>query len=248
MRKAKQIFVVIIFIIIVSGFYYYYNIKKNLHDTISYRDEFYHLDREFWYVGEWKTMFKAYNKVSIKNDVLTAPVNTKDRGPFLLSKPIPVKKGDIITVKRRVKLHFGNDKFSGGLAIVETYDSKLKPQMVENGWGVSIGQPLALIEYIHFYGVDLERPGNDNFRIMSPNWKKSNAYALVDPTYDEWFEETLIFDTRNNEIRYIYNDEIYKVEGRKITKPYIRIFMHSYGWNTGHCMKLDWVDIKVDNS
>ncbi len=238
---------IIIFILIVSGVYYFYHLKHNQHDIISYRDEFHHLDRDFWYVGEWETMFKAYNKVSIKNDVLTATVNTTDRGPFLLSKPIPVKKGDVITVKRRVKLHYGNDKFSGGLAILETYDSNLKPQMVDNGWGVSLGQALALVEYVHFYGEDLERPGNDNFRVLGPNWKKSHSYALMEPTYDEWFEETLIFDTASGEIRYIYNDETYKVESRKLTKPYIKIFMHAYGWNTGHCMKVDWVDIKIEN-
>ncbi len=247
-KRLRQILMLLLIICVVGGVYYVYRIKTDQKNSMIYRDEFHHLDRDFWYVGEWTTMFKAYNKVSIKNDVLTAEVNEVDRGPFLLSKPIPVKKGDVITVKRRVKLHYGNDKFIGGMAIVETHDSHLKPQMVDNGWGVSLGRPLALVEYVHFYGKDLERPGNDNFRVLGANWKENNSYELLEPTYDEWFEEILVYDTKNDEIRYTYGDQTYKVEGHELSRPYIRVFMHSYGWYTGHCMKIDWVEIKVDGS
>ncbi len=246
MKKLKGLLVIVFFIVIVSGFYYFKDLNSN-HEEFSYRDEFHHLDREFWYVGEWKTMFKAYKEVDIKNDVLNLAVTKTDRGPFLLSKSIPVKQGDVITVKRRVKYHYGNDKFCGGMSIVETNDSGLKPMAVDSEWGKSLGQPLGLVEYVHFYSQDMERPGRDNFRILGPGWKQNDNYALLEPTFDEWFEEKLVIDTRNDEITYSYGDNEVKVKGKKLTKSYIKVFMHSYGWRIGHSMKLDWIDISVQS-
>ncbi len=245
MKGLKGLFVVILFIIIVSGSYYFAYIKNTDDDNMHYYDEFNHLDRDFWYVGEWKTMFKAYDKVDIDNDILTVPIAQTDRGAFLLSKAISLKQGDVITIKRRVKFHYENDKFSGGLAIVETNDSGLKPLLTDHDWSKSIGNALALVEYVHFYGEDTKRPGNDNIRVMSPNWQNSKDYALLDPIFDEWFEEKLIYDTRTNEIKYSYGTHEVVLKGVQLNKPYIRVFMHGYGWHTGHTMKIDWVDIDV---
>lgn len=247
MKKIKGLLVVILFIIIVGGSYYFANVHNKQNTSLSYMDEFNYLDREFWYVGEWQTMFKAYNAVDISNDILSVVVNETDRGAFVLSKPIPVKQGDVITIKRRVKMHYANDKFCGGLAIVETSDSALKPMMIDKEWGKSIGNALALVEYVHFYGDNVNRPGNDTFRVMSPNWERSGQYALMDSIFDEWFEEKLVYDSNKNEMTYSYGNEEITLKSIQLNKPYIRVFMHNYGWNTGHVMKIDWVDINIDN-
>ncbi|GKT33965.1 hypothetical protein ADUPG1_007576, partial [Aduncisulcus paluster] len=74
---------------------------------------------------------------------------------------------------------------------------------------------------------------------MGPAWKTENAYAVLEPTYDDWIEEELVFDTRTNQILYKLGGKEYRVNGMPITRPSIRVFMHAYGWHTGHYMKLD---------
>ncbi|WP_457753381.1 hypothetical protein, partial [Thermococcus sp.] len=72
-------------------------------------DNFSSLNKNFWFVGEWVTNNGAYDKVRIENGVLVLPVEETDRGPYLLSKPIPVKKGDIVVIERRIYEHYGNE-------------------------------------------------------------------------------------------------------------------------------------------
>lgn len=249
MKFLKKLLVFLIFVGAVGAFYHFQFGGKNIKpQRISYRDDFKNLDRDFWYVGEWETMFKAYDKVKLQNGILTATFKETDRGPFLLSKPIPIKEGDVVTVKRRVKIHYANDKFMGGFALIQTNDTALKPIVHNNDWGKSLGQAIALVEYVHFYSQDTERPGRDIFRVMGPNWKEEDAYVVLEPTFDDWFEESLIFDTRNDEIRYNLGEKTYRVSGQKMDKSSIRVFMHAFGWNTGHSMKLDWVDIQIEST
>ncbi len=244
----RRLIVLVLFVAIVSTFYYFQFIEGEAEvASYTFRDDFKGINRDFWYIGEWQTMFTAYDKVTIRNDILTAEVTETDRGPFMLSKPIPVTEGDVITIKRRAKLHYANDNFTGGLAIVQTSDEELKPVVMENDWGRSIGDGVALVEYVHSYNEDSERPGRDIFRVMGPGWKTENAYAVLEPTFDDWFEEELVFDTRTNQILYKIGGKEYRVNGEAITRPYIRVFMHAYGWETGHYMKLDWFEIKVEN-
>ena len=244
----RRLIVLLLFIALVGTFYYFQFVQADPEpETYAFRDDFKGIDRDFWYIGEWQTMFTAYDKVSIKNDILTAEIKETDRGPFLLSKPIPVEEGDVITIRRRVRLHYDNDNFTGGMAIVQTSDDELKPIVLENNWGRSIGDGVALVEYVHSYDEESERPGRDIFRVMGPAWKSENAYAVIEPTYDDWIEEELVFDTRTNQILYKVGGKEYRVNGMPITRPSIRVFMHAYGWHTGHSMKLDWFEIEVKN-
>lgn len=244
----RRIIVLVLFIALVGSFYYFQFVHESPEPVqYTFRDDFKGIDRDFWYIGEWETMFQAYDKVSVRNDILTAETTETDRGPFLLTKPIPISEGDVVTIRRRVKLHYANDKFTGGMAIVQTQDEDLKPVVLENNWGRSLGSAVALVEYVHNYDQSSERPGRDIFRVMGPNWKQDDAYAVIEPTYDDWFEEKLVFDTRSNQILYTLGDKEYRVNSVPITAPNIRVFMHAYGAHTGHSMKLDWFDIEVRN-
>ena len=53
-------------------------------------------------------------------------------------------------------------------------------------------------------------------------------------------------------VDYSINDEDdpieYTVDGSELNYEYIRVFMHSYGYYTGHYNKLDWVEINVTRS
>jgi len=244
----KKIFALMMFVLLIVGFYFYQfeNLNKPM-DVYVYKDDFKTINRDFWYVGEWETGFPAYDKVNVKNGILTLSVDETDRCPYLLSKPLEVANGDVITIERRVKLHYANEHFTGGFALLQTDESILKPKIMNNDWAKSLGEGALLIEYTHNYSKSAERPGRDIFRILPPTWKEGYNYAVAEPIFDDWFVEKLIYDTRNNKITYILNGKEYKVNGLNINKKYIRIFTHPYGWFTGHYMKIDWIKIKIED-
>jgi len=237
----------IVFLLVTVAFIYLnFNPLKynNPEASYYYEDEFDRLNDEFWFVGEWRTTFPAYEKVFIKNGILNIPVNATDRGPFLISKGIPVEKGDIVTVKRRAKLHYANENFTGGLALVQTDNPEIELLSNKGGWSKSIGDALVLVEYVHNYDENSKRPGRDIFRVLPPGWENSN-YALFEPKFDEWFEEKIVYDTRNLKITYTLNGNSQKVNGLLLDKPYVKVFMHSYGRYTGHYGKVDDFSIEV---
>lgn len=239
----------IVFIVAVSGFYYFQfknPINQQQGDQLFlYEDSFDRLNKDFWFVGEWLTTFDGSRKIDVKNGLLTMPVDEVDRGPFLLSKGIAVTKGDIVTIKRRAKMHYGNEKFTGGMALVQSDEAELRLVTGSEGWSKSIGEAIALVEYVHNYDETSERPGRHIFRVMTPLWEENNEYALIQPRFDEWFEEELIYDTRNQKVTYKLNGEVHKVNSLLLEKPYVKVFMHSYGQYTGHYTKLDSFSIEV---
>ena len=239
----------VIFIVSVTGFYYF-QFKNPINQQQGeqlylYEDSCDRLNEEFWFAGEWMTTFDGSNKVEVKNGLLTLPVDEVDRGPFLLSKGIPVKKGDIVTVKRRAKIHYANEKFTGGLALVQSDEPNPTLVTGNEGWSRSLGEAIAVVEYVHNYDESSERPGRHIFRVMTPLWEIDKEYALLEPRFDEWFEETLIYDTRNLKVTYKLNGETVKVNSLLLDKPYVKIFMHSYGQETGHYTKMDSFSVEV---
>ncbi|MCT4633276.1 MAG: hypothetical protein N4A76_11095 [Firmicutes bacterium] len=219
--------------------------EENKEDDFFYRDTFDSLNKDFWYVGEWKTMFEADDKAILEDSKIKLVVNETDRGPFLLSKPLEIEKGDIISVKRKIKVMYNNNNFSGGFALLGTDEEEIRPKILEDKWSRGLGNGIVLIEYVHNYLEESVRPGRDIFRVLPPTWDKYNNYEIIEPIFDEWFEEELIYNTEIGSIRYIINGTEYSVKGLPFTKKYIRIFTHSYGYYTGHSMEIDWVEIEI---
>ncbi|MCK8061706.1 MULTISPECIES: hypothetical protein [unclassified Fusibacter] len=244
MRKILVFLVFIIFsyLIYTNVSFDELSIKKNELDIVTYFDGFETLDREMWYVGEWETHESAYNKVFLEDNVITIPVKETDRGPYLLSKPIPLDGKDIIKIKRRTRIKYGSDYFAGGLVVFETDQDDFKP---DSRRGLPFGNAVILVEYAHDQSVDTQRPGTDAFRLLAPDWETNKNYVLAEPIFDEWFVEELIINTYNGRVTYIINGKDYTLKSIALTKPYIRIWMHAYGEYTGHQVEIDYFELKL---
>ncbi len=246
---TRRIFAVLLLVVLVGGFYLY-RLQDPPEAGIHYyqRDEFERVDRDRWFVGEWQTMRSIPEAAVLTNDVLSLPVRETDRGPFLLSEPIPVGEEDVITIRRRVYVHYANDRFTGGFAVFETHEDTLRPVVHDNqNWSSAFGEGVVLVEYVHNYDESSERPGRDIFRVLPPTWEIDHNYAVIEPIFDKWFEEELIIDTRTQTILYRLDGKEYKVTGLPIEAPYLRLFTHAYGQRTGHDIKIDWIEIIVEN-
>lgn len=247
----KKLIVFIIFILFVFGVYYVKINSENEGDTFFYKEEFESLNREFWYVGEWKTLFAAYDKVKLSNGKIKLEADEIDKNPFLLSEPLDLKAGQILTVKRRIKISTTEESFTGGFAIIETLDKGLIPSAL-NGYTQGLGNGVVLIEYVRNYEEESERPGNDVFRILPRTWSEDHN-QLVPSIFDSWFEETIIYNVDENRITYILDDESYIVdnvlidqEGQFLVNEKVRLYMHGYGFGLGHAIEIDWVEISIE--
>lgn len=241
----KKIGLVIGILAIIGGAFALKEFGSNDRTDFYLKDEFDTLNSENWYVGEWGTGFPKPDKVELKDGILTARVNETDRGPFMLSKPIEIKANTLITIKRKVKLSYGNNQFTGGLSLIQTSSKNVDPVLVDKDWYKNFGQPFLLMEYVHSADETSTRPGKHNFRLLVPDWETTENYALTDPIFGEWFEETLTFDCNTGRVTYTNGGKLLVLKGYRPTEPYFRVFMHPYGFYTGHEMKLDWVEIKV---
>lgn len=241
----KKIGIIVGIVAIAGAFFFFKQMGSNDRTDFYYKDEFDSLNSEMWYVGEWGTGFPKPEKVNIENGILTAKIGETDRGPFILSKPIEIKVNSLITVKRRVKLKYGNNQFTGGFGLYQTEQKTIEPQLIDKEWFKNFGQSLMLMEYVHTSDKKSTRPGNHNFRLLVPDWQATENFAIAKPIFDEWFEETFTFDCGSGRVTYTNGDKMLVLKGYRPNQANFRIFMHPYGFYTGHEMKLDWIEIKV---
>lgn len=245
----KTLLKLLLVLIVGGGIYYLYQndtFKLNGQPANGFRDEFNTVDRELWYVGEWRTNKPAYEKALIQESVINLKVQETDRGPYMLSEVLEVKEPSVITIKRRAKISYGNNRFMGGMALLQTERDTFKPQIVEEGADMGFGNGIVLVEYVHNLDPLTKRPGQDGFRVLMPDWQSDGNYKVLPPIFGEWFEETLIYNTKSGQVVYRLNDDEYTFRGFAMSKKFFRVFMHSYGNGVGHSLKMDWFEVKME--
>jgi len=244
---VKRIIIFLVFIAFSFGVYFVTDKNKEEETLPSYHylDEFDSIDRDFWYIGEWQTLYSAYDTAKLKNGILKLEIDEIDKGPILLSKPIDIQNGNILTIKRRVRMTYANDHFTGGLALIETKDEGLIPSALNNE-NSNLGNAVVLIEYVNSFNESSKRPGSNVFRILPRSWEFESNYELVEPIFNEWFEEEIIYNTVEQTITYKLNDKVYTVKSQEMFEERIRLYMHGYGFETGHVVEIDWIEISID--
>jgi hypothetical protein len=165
----------------------------------------------------------------------------------LLSKPIEIQDGDVITMTRRVRISHGNQTFSGGTALYQTDDFDLIPARNDGGWTSGFGDGIMLVEYSYDLIYEQERPGRDIFRFLAADWDYNDNYQLITPVYDTWIEEKFVFDTRSSQMTYSIDDKSYALSSYKLDRSAIRFWMHAYGMGANNKIEIDYVEITVEN-
>lgn len=254
----KKIIVFIVFIAFAFGVYYFQNDEG--YETMTFRDDFDTFNDAFWYPATWDSPLENKDQVEVSRGLMSLKINKTDQGPYLLSKPITVEKGSRLTIKRRVQLKPTDQPFAGGLALFETQDKGLIPSVLNDG-KTSLGDGIVLVEYITQAPKNSTRPGDNTFRVLPRSWQRQatidfhpevvaevfkNNYALVPAKFNQWIEETLVYDSETGRIDYSLGGEHYSVRGPLIKSDKVRIFIHGYGFSSGHEVVMDWIDVKVE--
>ncbi len=242
----KKLIVLILFVTL-SFLIYSYGFKSNQQDTLTvYSFDFETLDKTFWTTGYWDDLSRQNDAVALDGGVLKVGVDPRLGAGYLLSKPIPIREGDVITLKRRVRISSGDDMFNGGLAMFQTSDENLIPQASSGPWVRSFGDGVFLVEYSRDLLSVQDRPGRDVIRFLAADWEYNNNYQLITPIYDRWYDETITFDTRSSQMTYSIDGKTYRLNSYQLDRSYIRFFMHAYGEGVGHLLEVDSLEITVE--
>ncbi|WP_188020330.1 PAN domain-containing protein [Deferribacter autotrophicus] len=212
-------------------------------------DDFNSFNNKLWIPLEWQTLNKAPNKITLYNGILDLKCNITDRSGFLASKPIKINRDEIITIKRRVKVHYANQYFEGGIWFYQTDKPEIVMPQNKATWLSAFGKQLFNVTYYNYYyekpGVRQYVPAKHGFVISGLDWRNKKNYVVFPPIWDKWFEEEIVYDPGSNTAIYKINGQIGKVFTANMDKPYIRFIMHSYGWYTGHDIQIDWIKIDI---
>lgn len=244
MRKI----VVIVFVLIIAFFLYSLLSQNSEGPTaLVYRFDFDELDRDFWLVSPWETYKRDYSLLSMGGGILKLSPDVKGIMPYMLSQPLKIEAGDVITFEREVRLSHSDDSFAGGLAMYQTDDVNMIPESVSDSWFSAFGEGVFLIEYSYDLKNVQDRPGRDVFRFLAADWSYNDNYQLVTPIYNEWVTEKVIFDTRSNQMTYFLNDKPYKLNSLPLDRDYVRFLMHPFGSGMGNAVEMKYIQITVEN-
>jgi len=219
------------------------------HPTQTFRDDFNSFNSAVWEAYEWKTLRRVNGSSLVRNGVLDLACNRVDQSPFISSKPIPINVGEVFTLRRRVKAHYANNYFEGGIWFYQTDGSNVQMPANRAAWLSAFGRGLFQVTYYNYVyekpGVRQYVPAKHGFVLAGTKWKQLRNYGVLQPTWDQWFVEEIIYDPATAVVRYRVNGQEITAKSAPLNSPYIRFIMHSYGWYTGHDVQVDWVEWSV---
>lgn len=201
------------------------------------------LDQSSLYVVEEKTGNEVPEKIRVENGSLIIESLETDRNPFPYFDSIQLSKGDILTIKSRKRVHPGNDRFVGGLFLYQTDNPDKAP--------VAGAERLALcdVRYVNFTYDPGRFPVTKGFVVSKEHkYDDNDTYASFEPIYDEWFDESVSYDSASGIVTYKINDNEYQIQSNKLEKEYVRFFLSSYGWHTGHKVEVDSLIVQLDSA
>lgn len=243
MRRLRTLFIFVVFALVVSAYYFIVSPLITKQKVFYYEDEFNHGNKEFWYAAS----IEDHKELNPK-DFIATHLSLRKYDPvgdvYFLSKPIALGKNQIFRVKRRLRVNPAQDYFSGGLALFQTSS---KYRVVDAEEKHPFGSALALVEYVYNPKAIGERPGRNNIRILAPDYQKEDNYLLLDPMFNKWFEEELIYNAADGRLTYSVNGEVENITVVPLSDKYVRVWMHAYGISKLQEIEVERVEIEVKN-
>lgn len=248
-KKARLIFFIAIFALMIFVLFSILTHQRHTAPDRVYRFDFEQPltdeEKEFWLISRWGEFRPESTSISVKDGALHLIGDMPT--PFLMSKPIDITPRNVITVERRVRLTKGRGAFSGGFALYQTEDMGLIPAEADGEWSRRLGDGIVLVEYSHDLLYKSTRPGRDVFRFLASDWEYNRNFELIQPIYDRWVVERLVFDMRTNQMTYRIEDHEYRLNSYSIDKSAFRVLMHSFATEPGSKIEIDYIEIKVED-
>jgi hypothetical protein len=203
------------------------------------------LNSDFWYV--YDKGGRAYDRVSLANGELTLPCDVTDDPPILMSKGIPIQKGDIFKVRRRTFAHASNDTYRPWTVVQEVNTDAYTTDK-------NASTSLYSFQHLNFTFEKGRYPNavtqNNLGLYISPGQDlktlPESQFGVSPLTLDKWVEEEMIYNTATGQVTIVSDGNTMEFMSKPLEKSYVRYLMNPYGWGTGHYDKLDWVEFTIE--
>ena len=189
--------------------------------------------------AKWEIRENGYRVIE-DNGIMKIEQAQTDNGGYLYSKWFNLSYGDVLTVERKVNVHYANEYFAGGLGFI------FKEETARNFSVNYSNYAYAFDGYCANYGFFISRYGA-NPHLSS---RQADVSSRIEPVWNQWFTEKIIYNSVSGFLEYYINSEkrlSYYVGTLPETNSYeMRLEFGPWGWWTGHYHYMD--DIRVSLS
>ena len=210
----------------------------------KYEENFDEDINDTWLLSKYVTLEPSPQGVYFEDGTIKLVAEETDRVPILSSAPHEIDGAKYITLNIKMKTNFANEYYTGATGIFFTDSPDMKVEPDADNWSANFGKRAITVEYVNYFS-DSSRRIIDNGFVFYTSSKEhgSNAQAFESAMFDEWFTQQIVINMETGEVTCTINDEtltgmIDIPEGK-----YIRIWVHPYGWYTGHEVVIDSIDM-----
>lgn len=197
-----------------------------------------------WKVVKYVTLEEDPLGVYAEDGIIRLVAEETDRVPLLYSTPVDLEDARYLAIKARLKTTYGNEYYTGAFGVWFTDQPELVVEADPDGWANQFGRRLTQTEYVNYFSNSSKRIVENGFVFYTASQTHgSQAQAFETGIFDEWFEQVFLIDLESGETVCWINGE--QLEGL-IDLPqeqFVRLWLHPYGWYTGHELAVDSVEI-----
>lgn len=177
--------------------------------------------------------------VTEADQILKVLQNKTDAGGNAETRPIPISSVGSIVIRRDVRLHHENEYFMGSMHLNFGDLPRVGIKYGHIAYDGAYGQPV--------FGFYVTR---NNTNPHSPDADPANISTRVEPLWDTWFSETVIYNPQTGELRYLINGDLKTTLNVGVMPnsedPRLTIRFDSWGWWTGHQHLIDDLSVSQD--
>lgn len=211
---------------------------------VKYNEEFEEELSEDWLFSKYITLEPLPQGVYFEDETVRLVAEETDRVPIMSSTPYLIDGAKYITINARLKTSFANEYYTGAIGIFFTNSPDKEVKLNEESWSSSFGRRPIQVEYVNYFYDSSKRIIENGFIMYTSNEKEgSNVQAFESGVFDEWFDQQFIINMETGEVTCTINDEILTSVIDIPEESYLRIWIHPYGWFTGHEVSIDSIDI-----
>lgn len=167
-------------------------------------------------------------KVEEINGMLRVTADAVDKRGVAISRDIQVNPSAIITIKRRTRVHYAESPYLGSWPGPYYRDHITLKNQSTNLFG---------FHYLNYHYIE----DSYGFGFSSDD--------LIDPLWDQWFEEKFVFNPLTGEATYLLNNvEQLNYIGNPLSGDIINLVFTSGGWWTGHFTEVDYIVMEQSDS
>lgn len=211
---------------------------------MEYKENFDEDTSDDWLLSKYVTLEPSPQGVYFEDGTIRLVAEETDRAPILSSTPHAIDDAKYITVNAKLKTNYANEYYTGAMGIFFTDSPDMAVEVNADSWSSSFGRRPVQIEYVN-YDYDSSRRIIDNGFILytASDEHGSNIQAFESGVFDEWFTQQFVINMETGEVTCTINDETLTSMIDIPEESYLRIWIHPYGWFTGHEVVIDSIDI-----